>query len=164
MTDAFDFGHLEVAQATAWFDMPEISPDARICVRPATEANPAYYNGMLRRAATRARRIARTEKITVEDAEQNRSEDRELYPRYVIINWEGVQTRAGVAVPFTADNVREFCAKLPAWLFDRLRNFAATPERFLPDGAEPQPDAQELAGNSRPGSGGSSVTPGTAGL
>lgn len=142
--DAFDFNHLEVSQATAWFDMPELSPKARLCVRPATEANPAYYNGMLRRAGTRMRRLARTEKLSVEDADQNRGDDRELYPRFVLISWEGVLDRSGAAVPFTADNAREFCARLPAWLFDRLRNFAATPERFL---AEPPPNASEIAGN-----------------
>lgn len=142
--DAFNFDHLEVAQATAWFDLPEVSPKARVCVRPATEANPAYYNGMLRRAGTRLRRLARTEKISAEDADQNRSEDRELYPRFVLVNWEGIQDKSGAAVPFNADTAREFCAKLPAWLFDRLRNFAATPEKFL---TEPPPDAHEIAGN-----------------
>lgn len=138
---------LEVRQATAWFDMPELSPNARLCLRPATEANPAYFNNMLKRSATRARKIVRLDRVTAEDAEQNRKEDRELYPRHVIVNWDGVLDQEGKPVPFTADNVKEFCAKVPAWLFDRVRNFAATPERFLPEDAEPDPDPSELAGN-----------------
>lgn len=145
--DAFNFDHLEVGQATAWFEMPEVSPKARICVRPATEANPAYYNAMLRRSGARVRRLQRTETITAADTDQNRSEDRELYPRFVLLNWEGILDKDNNPVPFTADRAREFCAKLPAWLFDRLRNFAATPERFVPEGSVPTPDGHTLAGN-----------------
>jgi hypothetical protein len=149
MSDTFDFDHLEVAQEnTAWCDLPELSPGARIQLRPATEANRGYYNGLLRRAGNRARRAVRTDRVTVEDAELNRSEDRELYPRFVIVGWEGVLNRkTNEGIPFSADHCREFCAKLPAWLFDRLRTFASTPERFLQQGDELPPDAQELAGN-----------------
>lgn len=145
--DAFNFDRLEVGQATAWFDMPEIAPKARICVRPATEANPAYYNGMLRRSGNRLRRLQRTDTLNAAEVDQNRSEDRELYPRFVLVNWEGILDKDNNPVAFTADRAREFCAKLPAWLFDRLRNFAATPERFIPEGGEPTPDAQGIAGN-----------------
>jgi len=147
MTDIFDFQNLEVDSQTAWFEMPELSPGARVCVKPATESNKGYYNGLLRRSGVRARRIQRTDKLTAEDADASRSEDRELYPRYVLVNWEGVLDKQNQPVPFTADNNREFCAKLPAWLFDRLRAFAGTPERFLSDSDDPVPDGSELVGN-----------------
>lgn len=143
----FDFSKLEVRQAVAWVDMPELSDKARIAVKPATEANVPYYNNLLRRAAARARRAARTDRITVEDAAANRSDDRDLYPRYVLSNWENVLDVDGKVVPFSADNVREFCAKLPDWLFDRIRNVASTPERFLAEGEDVDPDPTELVGN-----------------
>lgn len=146
MTDNFNFDHLRVDGQTLWVDMPELGPKARICVNPATEANKPYFNAMLKRAGLRARRIARTERISVDDAEQNRSEDRDLYPKHVLVTWEGVLDKDRSAVPFTADNSRELCAKLPDWLFDKLRNAAATPERFLDDG-EDLPDPATVAGN-----------------
>ena len=143
----FDFSKLEVRQAIAWVEMPELSDKARIAVKPATEANAPYYNNLLRRAAARARRAARTDKITVEDAAANRSDDRDLYPRYILVNWEYVYDTEGNLVPFTADNCREFCAKLPDWLFDRIRNIATTPERFLGEDDDGEPDPTEIVGN-----------------
>lgn len=132
--------------ATTRVELPEVAPKAVLIVKPATEANAPYFNAMLRRTGARARRMARTDRITAEDAEMNRADDRELFPRYVLVNWEGIVTKAGEPVPFNADNAREFCAKLPAWLFDRVRNQAATPERFLEAGDD-LPDTKALSGN-----------------
>lgn len=143
----FDFSKLEVRQAVAWVDMPELSDKARVAVKPAAESNSPYFNAMLRRSATRTRRIARTDRITAEDAAANRSDDRDLYPRHVLVNWEGVYDTDNKPVPFNEDTAREFCAKLPDWLFDRIRNVATTPERFLGEHTDPDPDAEELAGN-----------------
>lgn len=143
----FDFSNLEVRQSTAWVEMPELGDGARVAVKPATEANPTYYNNLLRRAAARARRMARTDRVTVEDAAANRSDDRDLFPKYVLVNWEKVLDTKGKAVPFNADTSKEFCAKLPDWLFDRIRNVASTPERFLSDGDTPDPEPEDLVGN-----------------
>ena len=160
MTDNFNFDHLQVDSQTLWVDMPELGPKARVRVKPASETNKSYFNAMLKRSGLRARRIARTDRVTAEDSEQNRSEDRELFPKHVIVNWEGVLDANRAEVPFTADTARELCAKLPGWLFDRIRNAAATPERFVDDEI-PEPSA--LAGNSEPGSDGTSDTPATGG-
>lgn len=144
----FDFSKLEVPQErTTWVELPEVAPKARVRVRPATEANPLYFNNMLRRSGARARRIVRTDRITAEDAAQNRQEDRELFPRYVLTGWDGIVDTGGKPVEFNADTAKEFCVKLPDWLFDRIRNVAATPERFLNEDAEENPDPEELAGN-----------------
>lgn len=143
----FDFSKLEVRQAVAWVDMPELSDKARIAVKPATEANTPYFNAMLRRSAARARRMARTDRITAEDAAANRSDDRDIFPRYIIVNWEHVYDTKGNLVPFNEDNCREFCAKLPDWLFDRIRQVAGTPERFLGEHDDADPDSEALAGN-----------------
>jgi hypothetical protein len=143
----FDFSKLEVRQSVAWVAMPELSEKARIAVKPATEANAPYFNAMLRRSAARARRMARTDRITAEDAAANRSDDRDIYPRYILVNWEHVYDTDGKLVPFNEDNCREFCSKLPDWLFDRLRQVATTPERFLDEHGEEDPDPEALAGN-----------------
>lgn len=133
--------------ATTFVDLPEVTPKARIICKPATEANQAYFNAMMKRSGARARRMVRTDRITVEDAQQNREEDRELFPRYVLVGWEGILDKDNQPVPFSADHAKQFCAKLPDWLFDRIRNAAATPERFVPEGGEDRPDAKALAGN-----------------
>lgn len=143
----FDFSKLEIRQGVAWVEMPELSDKARIAVRPASEANSPYFNAMLRRSATRARRMARTDRITAEDAALNRSDDRDLYPRYILVNWEGVYDTENKPVPFNEDTSREFCSKLPDWLFDRIRNVATTPERFLSEHDDIDPNPVELAGN-----------------
>jgi len=143
----FDFSNLEVKQSVAWVSMPELSGTARVAVKPATEANSPYFNAMLRRSASRARRIARMDRVTAEDAAANRNDDRDLFPRHVLVNWEGVFDTSNTPVPFNEDNAREFCTKLPDWLFDRIRNAASTPERFLDEQQETDPDPEELAGN-----------------
>ncbi len=143
----FDFSNLEVSQATAWCELPEVSPEARLLLKPATEENPGYYNAMLRKAGPRARKIARTQRLTSEDGKLNREEDRVLYPRFVIQNWEGVMDSKNKKVAFNRDNVVEFCEKLPDWLFDRVRNFASTQERFLDLDEEETPDPVKLAKN-----------------
>jgi hypothetical protein len=127
--------------------MPELGDKARVAVKPASEANLSYFNAMLRRSANRARRIARMDRITAEDAAANRADDRDLYPRHVLVNWEGVCDTSNAPVPFNEDNTREFCEKLPDWLFDRIRNVATTPERFLKHHDDVDPNPEELAGN-----------------
>lgn len=144
---AFDFSKLEVGQASVWLEMPEVTPRAKILLKPATTSNPAYFNAMLRKGGRRMRQIVRTDRVTTEELDLNRDQDRELFPRYVIMGWEGIEEEDGKLVPFSRERCEEFCNKLPDWLFDRIRNFAATPEHFLPEGEDPAPDPEELLPN-----------------
>lgn len=145
------FDHLKKLEVkvdtTAWVDLPEVAPKARVCVKPATEANPFYFNAMMKKSGARARRMIRTDRMSMEDMAENRAEDRALFPRHVLVGWEGIVTVDNQPVEFNLENSREFCAKLPDWLFDRIRNHAATPERFIDDDEELPPDAKVLAGN-----------------
>jgi hypothetical protein len=143
----FNFDNLEIESRTEWLPLPEVTPKAKLLVRPATEENPGYYNGFLRALSGKGQRLARAKKLTKEDSEQVREADRKLFPRYVIVNWEGILDTDGNKVPFSRDHVTEFCAKLPGWIFDQVRNFASTPENFLPEDEEPTPDAEEISGN-----------------
>jgi hypothetical protein len=144
---------LDVAASTSWLDMPELGKEARLLLRPATEANPAYYNAMLKRAAKRVRRLARADSVTVDDVRQNRDDDRDLFPLHVIVDWEGVRDDQGEVVPHSRDAAKELCQQLPEWSFDRVRSHAATPERFLPEGEDdPVSDLDGLLGNSSPAS------------
>ena len=64
-----------IRKAMAWVDMPELGPKARILIKPATEANPNYYNAMLALSGKRVRAMVKTDKITAEDAALNRDDD-----------------------------------------------------------------------------------------
>lgn len=152
----FDYvSQFSTAQAMSWVDMPELGERARIRVRPATqEGNPAYYNAMLRLGGKRARQLARTGVISVADLEKNRLDDRQLYPKFVIDGWEYVETAEDRHRPtaekeyvdYTRDAATELCEKLPAHLFDRIRNHAATEENFYPEDQLP-PEPEDLVGN-----------------
>lgn len=143
------FEHLERLRPdgrTYWLELPEVAPGAAIELRFAGESNRPYFNAVLKRAAQRLRaaggRPARV--VSAEAIAQNRAEDRELFPRYVCTgNWRGILDQEGNEVECTPEALREFCAKLPDWLFDRLREAAADPTNF----AIEEVDADELAGN-----------------
>lgn len=155
-----DLSRFDISKATSWCDMPELGTKARILLAPATEANPAYYNAMLELSGKRVRALARSDKITAEDAAQSRDEDVLLYPRFVIRGWEGIEAGDGADevdeqghVPFSRSRAAKLCQMLnekAPHLLDRLRNHAATPERFYaPDQLPPMTDdeLEDLAGN-----------------
>lgn len=144
------FSHLkklDVAQATSWIDLPEIAPGARLQLRPAGESNSAYYNAMLRKSGRRTRQMVRTDTIDADMIAQNRRDDRELFPLHVIVGWENIVDSDDNPVSFSKEECRELLAALPDWIVDRIRNHAATPERFLEQDEDPVPDPRELAGN-----------------
>lgn len=149
------FDHLKKfeGQATARLDMPELGDDAWIEVRQASEKNKPYYNAMLRMSGKRVRKLARG-RIDPADVAKNRAEDRILFPKHIITGWGKVEEEPDPENPtapvkyieYTQELAVELCDKLPVHLFDRVRNFAATPEEFYPD--EMPPDERELAENS----------------
>jgi len=151
----------DIRKAMTEVDMsPELGPKARILVRPATEANPNYYNAMLALSGKRVRAMVKTDRITAEDAALNRDDDVQLYPRYVIAGWSGIEADAepgseGVDenghVIFNRRAAEQLCVALneqAPHLMDKLRNTAATTERFYAEDEIAPPDAEELAGNS----------------
>lgn len=139
---------LDPSGRTAWMDVPDISPEARLELRHAGETNRPYFNAMLKKAAARARQIGgRLDRVNANMLAQNRQEDRDMFPRYILVSWEGIEDDQGNPVEFDAETAAEFCQKCPAWIFDKIRNWAAAPENFMDDGQEPDPDPEELAGN-----------------
>lgn len=144
------FTNLDPTARTAWMELPMVAPGAAVELRFAGEGNPGYFNSMLARAGKRARKVQEIggPLVTARMLSENRAEDRELFAVHVIVNWRGIRDKAGNAVECTPENREEFCQKLPAWIFDRIRDFAARPDRFTVVGDELPPNAEELAGNS----------------
>lgn len=145
----------DVRNAMSWVSMPELGKKARICVKPATEANTAYYNAMLKMSGKRIRAMAKSDAITAEDAAASRDDDAVLYPLFVIHTWENIDGEGDDLdengfVPHTRPNAKKLCELLnekAPHLLDRLRNEAATTERFYAEDEIAPPDADELAGN-----------------
>lgn len=152
----------DIRKAMSWVEMPELrkpgAPMARILVKPATEANSPYYNALLKLSGKRIRAMARTDTITAEDSAASRDEDAQLYPLFVIQGWEyldgeGDDLDEGGFVPYNRPNAQKLCALLnekAPHLLDRLRNEAATTERFYGEDEIPPPsqdELTELAGN-----------------
>lgn len=137
---------LDPLERTAVLPMPELSPGALLTIKYAGEGNDPYWNALLSRAARRARNKTAT-LIDAATLEQNRSEDRAIFPRNVLVSWSGVQDTAGRDIPPTYENLVEFCTKLPAWLFDRIRDAAANPATFMAPDEPAAVDVAELAGN-----------------
>lgn len=149
------FDHLksrEIAGKSVWLQIPQVSEGACLQVFPATDVNKAYQNAMLKRATNRIRGVAGRGVAQV-NAEQSRQDDRELYPLHVITGWAGIFDVDGNVVEFSPQEAMEFCAQLPAWIFDRIRLFCMVAENFL--GGTQAIDTKDLAGNSGGDSSGS---------
>lgn len=147
----FDYGYLNVEGKTARFDLPWISPDAYLEVRPVGMdggENPAYQEAMVARSSNRQRIASVSEKWITEQQRQQIEDDRDLYPRYVIVGWGGIKDRRGREVRFSVEACTAWMRALPLWIFRRLRVFCMRPESFVADAPEPLPEPAELAGNS----------------
>ncbi len=151
------FDHLksrDVADRSLWLAVPQVTDNARVKVRPATDVNPGYQNGLLKMSAGRLRQTAARGAVKKYDVEQSREDDRVLYAQYVIDDWDGIEDSAGKPVPFSRENCAEFLQQLPAWIFDRMRLFCMVPDNFLAP-HEVRIDTEALVGNSESGSTGS---------
>lgn len=144
----FNFSRLRIEEATARFELPWVAPGAYLIVRPANEANKPYRSGLLALAGKRQRFVetAATGAVTFENAQQDREDDRKLYPTAVVVNWGGIVNTKNESVELTPDHVAVFLRELPNWIFDKLRVFCLRPENFV-QAAELPPNASVLAGN-----------------
>lgn len=129
-----DFSHLsalEVARdKTARLTLHQITVNGvspTLILRPAAEVNKPYYNALLKRAG----RTIRSGVISVGVIEENREEDRELFPEYVMTGWDNmVDGETGKDVKFSRDEAVDFLKALPDWLFDEVRNFASNTANY----------------------------------
>lgn len=127
------FGGLEVQKnKTVEYEVAEIVGSPVLVMVHAGEGNKPYFNAISARASKQARRY-RSGRRLGEAFEENREHDRELFPKFVIKGWRGIVDHDGNEVPFSVAACASFIEKMPGWLFDRIRNFAADPESFIED-------------------------------
>lgn len=130
-----NFSHLEqlnIKERTVPYTINQIMVNGKsptLILASATEANPQYFNALLKRVGKSARK-ARAGTINVEAISENRNDDKELYPSCIVRGWEDTLDADGQEVPFSKEDCAKFLSCLPDWIFDDLRNFAGDPANF----------------------------------
>ena len=131
----------DISGNTKWLEVPAITPGAKLEVRPANESNNDYYNGSLKLAASRARTVLPAHVAEKTEVLQNRQDDRVLYPRHIVVGWDGVVDENNNPVEFTPEHVAELFDVLPDLIVDFVRVYCMTPTNFL---TEEQPSAEAV--------------------
>lgn len=131
-----DFKHIQgldfTSEDTAEFPIYQIVVNGKtpvLLLAPATDANKPYFNALLRRANKNVR-VVRSGGVNIGMLEENRAEDLELFPKYVVRGWKDVIGNEGEEVKFNVEDCTKFLAALPSWIFDEIRNFAGNPASF----------------------------------
>lgn len=146
MTDFSYLAGLNPADQTATMPLYDLNGDISLEVRYAGETNKPFFNALLKKAIANQRATGgKVENVKADMIERNRSEDRELFRRFIIVGWTNVRDSAGNLVEFSEAACGAFLEALPNWIFDKIRAWVATPENFV-EGYE-APDAAELAKN-----------------
>lgn len=127
----FGLKKYEIEGKTARYELPPLEglEDAVFIVRPATEANKEYFNKVLKLTRRRKGKLKRG--VDTSYLEETREEDKELFPKYIVIGWENVYDEDGTLVEFSEEECQNFIKEMPPWMFDDLRNFAGDIENFL---------------------------------
>lgn len=129
------FAHLEKYEVKAdrliEYVIDDIEGEPVLIMSPATSENKPYYNKVLRKTAKNPMKALK--RVNVGTVRENRDQDRVLYAQHVIKGWKRVVDGEGKEVPFSPENCAEYLQALPDWIFDQVRNFAASPENFIDD-------------------------------
>ncbi len=131
-----DFSHLKVLEVTqdniARYTLFQITTDGKtptLIVAPATEANKPFFNAQLKRHGKAAKAV-RAGAVSIGMIDENRDEDRDMYPRYIIKDWEDMIDAKGKEVTFSKKECIDFLEKLPSWIFDDIRQFCGNPANY----------------------------------
>ncbi len=113
-------------------------------VRPASDANPDFFNAVLKANKRKSRAAS---KPTRESIAMARREDIRLFSKYIVIGWSSVQDAKGKNVPFSEDNCIEFLTAIPKDMFNDLRLFCLDINNFRECELMDQEELEELKGN-----------------
>lgn len=142
-----NFTQLKALQVTSKnvkdFDFPELGAKAVLKLRSSNEGNSGYMNGLLRLTGqSKGSRRRKATDINAQAMDDLRDHDKELYPEWVIVGWEGVLDGKGKEVEYSVDEVKSLVGQLPNWLFDEIRAFVNDPANFVD-----QIDSEEIGKN-----------------
>lgn len=129
------FGHYEklsTSGKTSTFTIHSVTVNGKspkLIGRFAGESNTGYYNQLLKRSFQYAQQVA-ANAVTAAMLDENRAEDRALYPEFVIEGWENVTDSKGKPVDFSTEDCKDFLESLPGWVFDEVRGHFSNPRNF----------------------------------
>lgn len=151
----FDRFQISESSTTELGMSPFLGKNAVLVLAPATDANPNYHNSFLKMTA-RVRKDLQNDDISSDSLDLVRDIQRELYGRFVVVGWSGVEGEPGGEgvgedglVQYSRGNAQKLCRLLPNELFDMLAAEAGNPRSFYGPGELP-PTPEELdalAGN-----------------
>lgn len=115
-----------------------------LILAPAMEVNKPYFNAQIKRTSKTIKKVQKgfMDSSMIEDG---RSDDRDLYPRYVIKGWKKgtmLDHETGKDIQFTQKVCEEFVAAIPDHVFDYIREGASNESNFT-DAI----DVEAVAGN-----------------
>lgn len=127
------FSHLSKYEVKAdrriEYVLDDIEGEPILILAPATSENKPYYNKVLRKTAKNP--LKAIKKINAGTVRENRDQDRVLFAKYVVKGWKRIVDGDGEEVEFSHQNCFEFLSALPDWIFDQVRNYAASPDNFI---------------------------------
>ncbi len=142
-----DFGQLRAlevtADRTAEFILHQVEGAPTLVLAPATESNIPLFNAALKHAGRTTNRVKAGAKQNLGTIKQGRTQDRELYAKFVVKGWRRVVDVNGDEVPFCRDSCLDFLTALPDYMFDDVREFAREPSNFVDE----LPDTEAVAEN-----------------
>lgn len=103
-----------------------------LTVISSTEANRPYTNERLRATTRNKSRMRQIEagKLNARHLQETRDEERALYAKHVVVDWDNVFDDAGQKVAFSTEACEAFLAALPDWIFDELLALCRNPANF----------------------------------
>lgn len=128
----------------AWFTLP-IDGDPRLELKHAGQANRNYTNAVVKANAKSG--AMRRGRVDANLLAENLQLDRDLFPKYVITGWDGIQDGDGELVPYTQQACADLLNALPDWIVQELSGFAARASNFIPDDMPTDDEVDDQAGN-----------------
>ncbi len=143
------FGHLKKNYAPrekTWFLLP-IEGRAKLLLSHAGQSNKPYTTAVMKdNAKTGASRKIAQGRIDVNLLEDSLQLDRDLFPRFVVNDWENVLDDKGKPVKFTCETCHEFLCALPDWIMQEVTAYASRATNFLPDDMPSNEEVDAQAG------------------
>jgi len=128
MVDFSNIKKADVSEASlVKYELSQLEGDMCLTLAPATDANKAYLNAVLKRSKMLSR--GKVNNVTADMIIENRNNDKKLYAEHIIKEWNVVDVN-GAEVEFNKENVSAFLDALPNYIFDEIRIFAANPVNF----------------------------------
>lgn len=129
-----DFSHLTKlsvdSKNTADFPLYDLEGTPVLQLTHAGQSNKGYYNALLKTAASATKRGVKANALNSSILDENRAEDKKLYPKFIVVGWTGITDSQGKDVPFDQERCTEFLKCLPDYIFDEIRAFAGNPRNF----------------------------------